>query len=80
MIAENTNGKVTLDVEGYPWRVRQEENAQHKMICHQVKSTGRGQRQDQQAKTKGELNQLPRFASADFGQGITIWNSSQKRC
>jgi predicted RNA-binding protein Jag len=42
MIAENTNGKVTLDVEGYRRRVRQEENAQHKMICHQVKSTGRG--------------------------------------
>jgi hypothetical protein len=37
MIAENTNGKVTLDVEGYHRRVRQEENAQHKMICHQVK-------------------------------------------
>ena len=37
MIAENTNGKATLDVEGYPRRVRQEENAQHKMICHQVK-------------------------------------------
>jgi hypothetical protein len=30
MIAENTNGKVTLDVEGYPRRVRQEENEQHK--------------------------------------------------
>ena len=37
MIAENTNGKATLDVEGYRRRVRQEENAQHKMICHQVK-------------------------------------------
>jgi hypothetical protein len=29
MIAENTNGKVTLDVEGYRRRVRQEEKAQH---------------------------------------------------
>ena len=28
MIAENTNGKVTLVVEGYRRRVRQEENAQ----------------------------------------------------
>jgi hypothetical protein len=43
-------------------------------------SMERGLRQDQQAKTKGELNQLPKSASADFGQGITIWNSSQKRC
>lgn len=30
MITENKNGKVTLDVEGYPRRVRQEENEQHK--------------------------------------------------